>query len=59
MSWFSKKEKQIIEYKILISPSFYSLQDDVNKGIRNGWQPIGGVCGSLNHNYIQAVVKYK
>lgn len=55
----TKKDNRIIEYKILISPMFHSLEDDVNKYIRNGWQPIGGVSSVLNYSYMQAMVKYK
>lgn len=59
MGWFNKKRNHIIEYKILISPSFYTLQDDVNKEIRNGWEPFGGVGSVVNYSYMQAMVKYK
>lgn len=59
MGWFNKNGKQLIEYKILVSPSFYTLQDDVNKEIRNGWQPLGGVSSVVNYSYIQAMVKYR
>jgi hypothetical protein len=59
MGWFNKKEKQIIEYRILIDQYLDHLEGKVNAHIKNGWQPIGGVSSSLNHNYVQAMVKYK
>lgn len=57
MGIFSRKK--VIKYKILISPSFYRLQDDVNDEIKNGWQPLGGVSGYNNYSFMQAMVKYK
>jgi hypothetical protein len=51
--------KKIIEYKILISTSFHDLQDEVNKYIRNGWQPQGGLSSFNNYSFMQAMVKYK
>lgn len=59
MGWFNKKEKQIIEYRILIDQYLHHLDGKVNSHIQKGWQPIGGVSSSLNNNYVQAVVKYK
>lgn len=57
MSLFSAK--RVTEYKILISTSYHDLQDEVNKYIRNGWQPIGGIGSVVNYSFMQAVVKYK
>jgi hypothetical protein len=51
--------KKVIKYEILISVSYHDLQDEVNKYIRNGWQPIGGMSAVLNHSFMQAMVKYK
>lgn len=51
--------KKITEYKILISVSYHDLQDEVNKYVRNGWQPIGGVSSVVNFSYMQTMVKYK
>lgn len=51
--------KRVTEYKILISVSYHDLQDEVNKYMRNGWQPIGGVSAVLNNSYMQSMVKYK
>lgn len=34
----------ISEYKVLSSPRQFSLMEDVNKWIKYGWSPIGGVC---------------
>ena len=57
MSLFNTKK--ITEYEILISTSYHDLQDEVNKYLRNGWQPIGGVSSVVNYSYMQAMVKYK
>lgn len=49
----------ITEYKIISDPSPIKFEERVNVAIKNGWQPIGGVCyDSLSTHYIQSVVKY-
>lgn len=53
--------KRIIDYTILDSDSRTSLESQVIKAIKNGWQPLGGVAytGQPSWKYVQAVVRYE
>lgn len=53
--------KKIIEYHIVENSNTFQLSKIVNKLIKNGWQPYGGVSftGQPEGHYIQAMVKYE
>lgn len=54
---------KIIEYQILGTEKFSELVKEVNKAIKKGWQPLGGV--SIDNFMsqvgipVQAMVKYE
>lgn len=54
----------IVEYKIVVAANNWLKQDAssiaklVEAAIREGWQPLGGLC-SQEHLLFQAMVKYK
>jgi len=54
--------REIADYFILESNSLQGLINDVKQRMREGWQPLGGVC-SVNNDarlmYFQATVIYK
>jgi hypothetical protein len=52
--------KKIIEYNVIEANHLFKLGMLVNKLIKNGWQPLGGVSytDQPSWNYIQAMVKY-
>lgn len=57
--------QRVTEYQIVSAPSVHYLAELVNGAISRGWQPLGGVSGSLPGNaatnkpvYIQAIVKH-
>jgi hypothetical protein len=50
----------ITEYFVCSGKSTQHLQDTVNQGIRDGWQPLGGVGVNVTREYwvlYQAVVR--
>lgn len=60
--------REYIEYKIVRKKFEIDLMDEVNKLLKNGWEPIGGVSyaaagmtplGNTGNTFIQAMVKYK
>jgi hypothetical protein len=53
---------EIVDYFILDSNSLQGLINDVKQHMREGWQPLGGVCSTNNDAdllYSQAIVIYK
>ena len=56
--------KKIIDYKVVSSDGEHSLEDMVIAGIKNGWQPLGGICTTNNEPsliglFAQAMVAYE
>lgn len=49
---------KVIEYTIVISYMAYDMKDAVLSALKDGWQPIGGVCVN-NGMFAQALVKYE
>ena len=52
--------KTIKEYRIVSESSSYNLSKTVNKYIKKGWEPVGGVCNTQGHFFdffYQAMVK--
>ena len=39
---------KIIKYEVVTSTSLIDINDEINRQIQNGWQPLGGIC----RNYI-------
>lgn len=50
------KQTSLTEYKLLNGSSFFDLEKEVNRYIKYGYQPMGGVTTSGNM-YVQAIVK--
>lgn len=50
---------KIVEYKIIMVENYAELQDDVNKYIKEGWQPYGNFFLTENYLIIQPMVKYE
>lgn len=50
---------KIVEYKIIMVENFAELQDDVNKYIKEGWQPYGNFSLTENYLIIQPMTKYE
>ncbi|HVX83641.1 MAG TPA: hypothetical protein VH253_02380 [Phycisphaerae bacterium] len=51
-----------MEYHIISNQALYLLETAVNKHIKDGWEPQGGVCVGISNNalvYFQAVVRHK
>lgn len=46
----------IVDYKILESSNYVSLEKSVLLHIKNGWQPIGGIAVNNSKCY-QAIIK--
>jgi len=57
-----KRGEAAMEYHIMLNQSLYLLEAAVNKQIRDGWEPQGGVNVAVSNNalqYFQALVKKK
>jgi len=58
-----KINMKIIEYDTATSDSEQTLKEFINKKIKNGWQPLGGIAIAISpedHDvYSQALVKYE
>ena len=53
-------KQKITEYRTLGDEVPSKLDEEVNKGIKEGWQPLGGVCiDSKSGVLLQAMVKYE
>jgi len=53
---------KIVSYIILHEIYVSDLEKKVMDYIRNGWQPLGGVCfvkGGFEDQYTQAIVQYR
>lgn len=51
-----------MEYHVVLNQSLYLLESAVNKYIRDGWEPLGGLTVGVSNNalqYFQALVKRK
>jgi len=54
------KSAEIVAYAILQCTDTFDLQSSVNKHIKLGWVPRGGIAiGSGKVKYFQAMVKYE
>jgi hypothetical protein len=45
------------EYKVIEGLDLRHLVREVNGAIKNGWQPLAGVCTNGRGNYYQAMVR--
>ncbi len=57
------KEREIVEYVVLVKSTPERLEDLVNMKLLDDWQPLGGVSTLVKPNngvyFIQALVKYE
>jgi hypothetical protein len=51
--------RKIVNYETVSSSTLEGLDMAVGDGIREGFEPIGGVCSPTGEYFIQALVKYK
>jgi hypothetical protein len=58
--------KNITRYEVVYANSEQAFVEQINKMIREGWQPLGGMAANFQHNgqfqqtvYHQAMVEYK
>jgi hypothetical protein len=52
------EEMVIMEYSVIKESELGNLIDDVNKAIKQGWKPQGGICSDSNHHgYAQAMIR--
>ena len=58
--------KKILDYKIERAKTEIELEQKVNRALRSGWEPIGGIATASfgaspigGNSFIQALVKYK
>lgn len=56
-------DKKIIDYLIINSSNEEKMEKNVQEFIGDGWQPIGGVCVTIDEygyeHFYQAIVKYE
>tara|TARA_Y100000746_G_C15182275_1_gene317833 strand:- start:408 stop:584 length:177 start_codon:yes stop_codon:yes gene_type:complete len=57
---------KVSEYKVIREKTEILLAQKVNRAIRQGWEPIGGISAAAfgispvgGNSFIQALVKYK
>lgn len=54
---------KIIEYMSYMSTNLTGFDEEINELIKEGWQPIGGICASVSPRekewFYQAMVKYE
>mgnify|MGYP000281680838 FL=1 len=52
---------KITDYSVVVAHNVVSLIEAVQERIREGWQPIGGICidRSTYNAYTQAVVRWE
>ena len=57
--------KNITRYEVVYANSEQAFVEQINKMIRDGWQPLGGMAANFQHNgqfqqtvYHQAMVMY-
>ena len=49
---------KIMQYKIVISAGIISIQDIVNRYIKEGWEPLGGISyNPKTERYLQSLTK--
>ena len=56
------KAESAMEYHILLNQSLYLLETAVNKYLKDGWEPQGGICVGTSNNalsYFQAISRRK
>ena len=56
------KSEAAMEYHILLNQSLYLLETAVNKYLKDGWEPQGGICVGTSNNalsYFQAISRRK
>jgi Domain of unknown function (DUF1737) len=46
-----------MEYTVVRTESASSLAKEVNKLIKDGWKPLGGITVSPGGHYLQAMIK--
>jgi hypothetical protein len=49
-----------MEYHLISNQALYLLETAVNKHIKDGWEPQGGLCVGISNNalqYFQAMVR--
>jgi len=51
------KELVVMEYSVIKTNLLKSLIKKVNEAIKQGWKPLGGVCGDAGYGYAQAMVR--
>ena len=51
--------RKIVDYMVAVEDNFGTIQDKVNRLIKEGWQPLGGISSSYRNNDEQAMVKYE
>ena len=50
--------KKIIQYKLIFEDRSDEFELEINRAIKLGWQPLGGVCHTTG-GYFQGMVKYE
>ena len=50
---------KIVEYKIIMVENWDQLQYEVNRSIKEGWQPYGNFFMTETYVMIQPIVKYE
>ena len=54
------EERKVVEYKVVADSSMLSLfEKEINKMIKEGWQPLGGMTRDSGTTFFQAMVKYE
>jgi hypothetical protein len=57
-----KRPETAMEYHVIMNQSLYLLETAVNKHLRDGWEPAGGLAVGVSNNamqYFQAVCRKK
>lgn len=55
MFW-NKKQKKIINYKIIEEPTKTLLEEEVRRYINKGWQPVGSAVSGGQFVYYQTMI---
>jgi hypothetical protein len=55
--------KKTIAYGVLSDTTLEKLRHQVNDAIKDGWEPLGGICAAIQAygspmTFLQAIVKY-
>jgi hypothetical protein len=51
--------RKIVDYMVVVEDKIGTIQDKVNRLIKEGWQPLGGISSSYRSSDEQAMVKYE